>query len=130
MDIADLRGWVESAVFEKGTPVLPGQQGAVRAQVGVLSFPIAVEHAEKRDQGVVVVRFDCQEVAVVRQQGGDVAQGAVQVAGGMEGVGGEDDVEAGGGEALVRGIVVQVEPLVVDEVVGGEPFTAAGEECR
>ena len=58
----------------------------------------------------------------------DMVQGLAQIPGGMEDVGGQDEVEVLGTEALSRGGLFDVQELIADEGKRGELFLGLGEE--
>ena len=60
-----------------------------------------------------------------------MSQGAFEIAGRMQNIGGDDDIEAAIGKALLGRVLFDIEDLVIDEGIGGEGLAClAGEDGR
>ncbi|CAM3865151.1 hypothetical protein NOGI109294_16590 [Nocardiopsis gilva] len=125
---AGLDDVLETAPAQQLRPLVSGEEPSVGAEVGVGGVPETLQDAEHRRPQSVVVELGGQEVSAGGEEGRHPGHRHRHVAGGVQGVGGKDDVVAADGESLIRGVGVQVQDAVVDEVVGREVLVRRGEE--
>ncbi len=109
-------------------PAVGGQEGAVEADVGVVAVPEGRQQAVQQGEGGLVVGFDGQEEAAGVEEAGEAGEGVAYVACGVQGAGGDHEVEVALRPALVGGVAVEVEDAEVDVVAAREALPQAGEE--
>ena len=113
---------------EEPLPAGTVEQQLVRAQVDVGELPPALGEAEgDGDEPLLAQHLDHHEGPARCQEPADVGEGAAQVAGGVEDVGGDHDVVRLI-EALGHDVALDVERPVLDERVRGELLAGPAEE--
>ena len=136
---ADLRG--RAAVVRQ--PVGPGKAGRA-----ALCRPVCRGQEQAAPAGILVMQwqdqraeheieqphrpgdFAHQQAAAGFQQRAQVRQGAADVLGGVDDIGGDDQIVVAGSEALGAGVLLQIEAAIVDKGVVAEFLPGAAQEDR
>ncbi len=121
----------EALLGQQRAPAGGRQQRIRRPQIGVGEPPPALGEPEREvDPPVRRGALEQHEQAVRREQAASVAERAAKVPGGVEHVGGDDEVEAVRRKALRLGIALDVEAPAGQGRRGAESLGGPGQEQR
>ena len=113
--------------LQQRLPLLRAQQRVALAAVGIA--PPAVGEPEGQIQPAAALGgLDQQQLPARLQQLAHMGQGLLQISGGMQHIGGDDEVRLVEGKILSSGRLFDVQRLVVDEGKGAEAFLGLVQE--
>ena len=122
-------GVFESVVVEEGLPAGSRNQGVRGAEIVIGESPPAVGEAKDQvDEADRNGALEEQEQGAGSGQVQDMEEGLAQIPGGMEDIGGQDEIELLGRESLSGGVLFDVQELIANEGKSGELFLGLGDE--
>jgi hypothetical protein len=122
---------LETQLRKQAQPLVGGQERVLRPKIAIGILPPSLGHAEGEIHPALGARaLECDEQAPRGQQAGGIGNSAAQVRSGVQDVRRHHHVVLRTVETLVRGVVSDIEKLVLEEGISGQDFAGPVQKQR